>query len=531
MIYITIVDDEPISADGLSSYLENEGDPDWQIRTCYSSKEVQNSLNNRIDILITDILMPDTDGIELARQVSKRWPLVKIIFLTASQILRSAQDAVRIPESVDYILKDDPISVVLKAVQGAIQKIEEEKNKQASHREIEMQMLEARPMLQTAYVTRLLRGQERNIEDLKNRMQRLHFPLEIDKPVLLLMARYGGMNNSEPEFSYLTLDNLIHTYTGELFRRFSMTLDPSQAVWLFQFHGDCDQESADYLFSMLDVVLESFEKTGRQVSLILDNHFSSWEQLYLRYKSLADHLEIMEDNALIRQVNHDAAANMWDFPSAEQLLVYLRNGQGEKVSHFIHSMGSDKLATAGERVDFYRVLLKVFSRYLAEFDMNDASEKDLVFPALQLSDKQWERTLTEAAGMMERLGNGRRPQQETISQQFQDDIANYVKNHLSEDLSLVTVADQLGMSPSYFSRKFKRAFGVGYAEYVMSQRIEYSKQLLLDSEMTMNSITEKIGYYSVSHFISSFKRFNSITPSEYRKRNVQKGKKRVIEGK
>ncbi len=80
MIYITIVDDEPISADGVASYLESEGDPDWQIHTCYSSREVLQSLNSRIDVLIADVLIPDMNGVELARRVAERWPMTKVIF-------------------------------------------------------------------------------------------------------------------------------------------------------------------------------------------------------------------------------------------------------------------------------------------------------------------------------------------------------------------------------------------------------------------------------------------------------------------
>ena len=294
MIYIMIVDDEPISADGVTSYLESAGEPDWQIHTCYSPREVLQSLNSRIDVLIADVLMPDMNGVELARKVAQRWPMTKVIFLTASPGIERAQDAVRMPESMDYLLKDDNLNDLLTSVRRAVKQIEREQTALTTRKELEQQVLEALPMLQSAWVTQALRGKTLPSGALQNQLTRLRLPLTAD-PVLMLVARYDlpdrevetGMQ-SEMDLGFFTLDNLMQRYTGGILSRYAVSPEPQQTVWLFQSReGGQDaghMDSAGFLFAALDIVQESFARGGGVVSFVLDDGFHPWEQLPVRYK-------------------------------------------------------------------------------------------------------------------------------------------------------------------------------------------------------------------------------------------------------
>ena len=105
------------------------------------------------------------------------------------------------------------------------------------------------------------------------------------------------------------------------------------------------------------------------------------------------------------------------------------------------------------------------------------------------------------------------------SKDFQyEEITAYIDRHYAEDLSLTGLAGMYGLSPNYFSTLFKKKAGCNFIHYLTSLRIAESKRLLLETNLTIREIAERVGYYSASFFIRSFKKAEEITPSEYRRK-------------
>lgn len=92
----------------------------------------------------------------------------------------------------------------------------------------------------------------------------------------------------------------------------------------------------------------------------------------------------------------------------------------------------------------------------------------------------------------------------------------YIKGHLSETVTMNSMAELCHLSPSYFSRLFGREAGENYNSYVNRQKINASKRLLRETNKTVSQIAFDLGYQDVSHYISLFKRFEGITPTVYR---------------
>jgi AraC-like DNA-binding protein len=92
----------------------------------------------------------------------------------------------------------------------------------------------------------------------------------------------------------------------------------------------------------------------------------------------------------------------------------------------------------------------------------------------------------------------------------------YIKDHLKEDLSLVTLAALGGTSPAHFARVFKHATGVAPHQYVLMCRIEYAKQLLAETEEALIDIGLHVGCADQSHFTALFHKHVGMTPKAYR---------------
>jgi len=93
----------------------------------------------------------------------------------------------------------------------------------------------------------------------------------------------------------------------------------------------------------------------------------------------------------------------------------------------------------------------------------------------------------------------------------------YIHNHKNENVSLTKASDLCHISPSYFSRLFVKEIGENYSTYISSLKIEWSKELLLSTNMTISEISDELAFNESGYFIKIFKKQEGVTPSLYRK--------------
>lgn len=100
-----------------------------------------------------------------------------------------------------------------------------------------------------------------------------------------------------------------------------------------------------------------------------------------------------------------------------------------------------------------------------------------------------------------------------------EEIIDYITSHYMENISLSGLADMYQLSPNYFSTLFKKKTGCNFTRYLTSLRIGEGKRLLLETNLTIREIAQRVGYYSTSFFIQSFKKAEQVTPCQYRRQN------------
>nr|WP_286167120.1 AraC family transcriptional regulator [Clostridium sp. D33t1_170424_F3] len=98
----------------------------------------------------------------------------------------------------------------------------------------------------------------------------------------------------------------------------------------------------------------------------------------------------------------------------------------------------------------------------------------------------------------------------------------YIDNHLHQELSLQTLADELQLSTRYLSRLFKQETGVNLTAYIQQERIREAQNLLLFSEKSLSEISNFLCFVSQSYFIQIFKRYTGMTPQQFRRSNRRK---------
>jgi two-component system response regulator YesN len=94
-------------------------------------------------------------------------------------------------------------------------------------------------------------------------------------------------------------------------------------------------------------------------------------------------------------------------------------------------------------------------------------------------------------------------------------VCQYIREHCTEDLSLVHCAELVSMSPSYVSRLFKKEMGINFLEFVVECKVEEAKRLLLETDQSISEIAAIIGY-SERNLTRVFQRNIQMTPGMFR---------------
>lgn len=101
--------------------------------------------------------------------------------------------------------------------------------------------------------------------------------------------------------------------------------------------------------------------------------------------------------------------------------------------------------------------------------------------------------------------------------QFIKRVEDYIKEKYHEsDLNVQSVSNQFNLSSDYLSKLFKAQNGVNLSVYIAGARINKAAELLKCTNLSINRIAKKVGYYDANYFFRIFKRNTGVTPKEYR---------------
>lgn len=103
-------------------------------------------------------------------------------------------------------------------------------------------------------------------------------------------------------------------------------------------------------------------------------------------------------------------------------------------------------------------------------------------------------------------------------------VRRYIDNNYKYPLTLEQLAAEAHMNKYYLSHVFKREYGVSPINYMISRRIDESKHLLEETDLSASQIAQMLGFSSSSYFSQAFRRAENISPTDYRKTNKTEGK-------
>ncbi|WP_251860048.1 PocR ligand-binding domain-containing protein [Clostridium sp. Marseille-Q2269] len=93
----------------------------------------------------------------------------------------------------------------------------------------------------------------------------------------------------------------------------------------------------------------------------------------------------------------------------------------------------------------------------------------------------------------------------------------YIYNHKSENITGKKLAEVCHISTSYFSRLFTKETGKSFSIFLSRLKVDWAKNLLEETNMNINEISDELGFSETGYFIKIFKKYEGVTPFIYRK--------------
>lgn len=90
----------------------------------------------------------------------------------------------------------------------------------------------------------------------------------------------------------------------------------------------------------------------------------------------------------------------------------------------------------------------------------------------------------------------------------------------AENISMVSISEKLGISPNYLSALFHKKMGVGFVKYLTQIRMTKAKELLLEKNISVQEVAERIGYQNTNYFTKVFRTYFGLTPTEFQMQSI-----------
>ncbi|WP_188993019.1 response regulator [Paenibacillus nasutitermitis] len=538
MYKVLIIDNEPIIVDGLFDLFNEVEYVELEVFKAYSASEAMDRLSiSDIDIVFTDIHMPEMNGLELQQHIKEHWPQCRLIFLSGFNEFSYVQTAMR-NGGLDYVLKTEGDERILEAFDKAVASIRETAEKDRFINEAKQEMYVAKPMLQKEYLISLLDGDRAYSEMMQRRFAELDIPLQTELPLQLIVGRMDEWPEDYTASDRILLMFALHNIAKE-YLAFSLVIpisyDRTKFVWLVQAKTIATAEweaAVNQIHEALDAVQSTCKNLLKiTISLVTHRDPCQWSEIssvFAGLKRLLGRGLGLGKEILLTDASNGLPAAVKS-PIADHYMLqnhrknvallesHLEGGAIREFSALCRSMLQSAAFYHYAYTETYYSIATMALSYLnrMEATRNLLERRDLDGLMRIEEHETWESAARYFEGLARLLFERRQLEKEENSHAILDRLHQYIHDHLDDDLTLTKLSEVVYLNPSYLSRLYKQMTGQGLTEYISEQRMDKAKALLKQTAFKIHEIARQVGL-EVGYFIKLFKKHLNMTPQEYR---------------
>lgn len=507
MIKLLIVDDEVIIRNSIKNKIEY-ADNHFVFEEAKDGIEaLQIALNLRPDIVITDVRMPQMNGIEFITKLKKILPDIQTIFISGYNEFDYVKSALEL-ESCAYVLKPIKKQELNCAVHKAIEKI---RQNSLLHTSTQMQLNLLDKFLESFYNETAV-----SLSDFDNVLKNLHFQT---MHYQILLVRFIDTINTA-EYTEQTLNSVVTFISVEYTSRITSVSGNNFVIFL------TSAEPMDLISYSRTLIKQLSIKYALDISIVLGRQTDTIADMPDIFKDAKDSLKLLHlynTHEIILPQQQLEPSWSSEFPEniARSIIDNIYTGNSTDLEDAVKNLS---LFIQGTPTMTLYSINHIFSQILSDILRilyERQSPKTLIdqgillmhrFSVCNLQEDFSSQFLDYCKCVVSSF------QKSTSIDEIMHDAEAYIQAHYNEEITLKKISSFYYLNSSYFSISFKTVTGRNFNEYLTDVRIEHAKKLLSNTSIKINQVARLVGYEDTSYFGKAFRRHTGVLPSEYRKK-------------
>lgn len=525
MIKVVIIDDEQVIIRGLVEKI------DWTSLGCTVCGTALNGLEGerliddiQPDIIISDIVMPGKTGLELAEYAKRRSPKSLIILLTGYSEFEYAKQALDFGVFC-YLLKPTDKSEVVAALKKAIRQIQLQHEESNTKEHMQRTINQSIPVLKTALLYDMLFGTEPAVA--LSRIEQMGIEIGGSAVVVFAFSEHHTTRSLDTgkQLLMFAAKNIIdetfqnHQVNVSILEKEDRSfliipkMDASLPVAIIQRRlQSIARDALDSLVMYLQMgfVVGIGGKFARPSELAnsLSTAYRALEEVFFHdYERIMSYDDAMGSKSMVKTFRSNHL-------SQETLLQHIETKETEAALSALSSLLEQIKAMRSRKfADHFAMELLI---NMASILKKWGCEHALTYTATQFYECT---TFQQFASRVKDVVL-------EVIRALRDLPVGWVErairmihlDYADPNLSLQSVSDQLGISPSHLSRSFKKETGENFNAYVTKVRLEQARLLIETTEAKTKDIAEKVGFTDFRYFGQLFKKWFHVSPTSYKRK-------------
>ena len=530
MYRILIADDEGIMLESLKNIISSSYGNECEIHTAKTGRAVvEQAESYPPDICFMDIQMPGISGIQAIREIQKFNRSVVFVIITAYDKFNYAKEAVNLGV-MEFLTKPVNKKVILETCARAMEQVDSTRQKRSDDLRIREKLETVVPMIESGYINNIL---------LQDDFQTYH-------------DNYTELLDIHEEYGYMIVAEF-----GDSMENGVLTNAVGASVKANKFYSTFREIAQGFFECLVGPIM------GNRIVLLVPyrNGTETYEErveIVTRARNMVHKLESRIDSKFRCGIGRVKEMGSTLKESFKEAMIALR----ESTSHVIHI--EDVPAAQKYDGEYPRDLERRYEKRVMDRDVAGAlscaeeffrwmekqqgvSPEDMQIKVLELvmvvekkaffagavkyaigyrrnyicelqncrttgEMKKW--FLNKTSEICNNMESAREKEAVSIIEKAK----SYIRDNYKKDISLDEVSREVDISPYYFSKLFKQETGGNFIEYLTEIRLRNARELLKDSRLSIKEICMESGYSDPNYFSRIFKKYEGVTPSEFRER-------------
>lgn len=391
------------------------------------------------------------------------------------------------------------------------------------------------PILRSHFLMHLVKGSVHIDENLGSSLEsmRIRFPAGFFCFLLVNVDEYHAHSLEERNFSKFVIGNILEHLAGGKAAAYTVDIDLDRLGLLINLH-DAGEPSRKEIQEIADQTLQFIkQKFSNYISIAIGGIHEGIEGIHKSYNEALTAIEYQVVKGLSTVIEYDeiataASDQTYIYPTETEVLLIncIKLGDSKKALAILQEVFelnfvSGKLGLGMARCLFFDLMgtaFKVLGSFSVSYEHIFGHEFN---PYEELTSC---RTIQEMQKILEVIYvKGCRfitENRKSNNIGLKEDIIRYMENNYADyNLGLSAVANAFSINPTYLSNFFKEQTGKNFMTYMNEIRLKAVKSHLIHDTLTLQEIAQKVGYSNSGVLIRNFKKYEGMTPGEYRENN------------